>query len=135
MRTFFEAMLTQKQIFSLISIEKIKEKRDQALTEAILNAPDPECPPGHIKVDDNQRVATLKQLESSKFDRIFSVKYKSFDFDLDRTELEKKLGHLPVRNDSLSIKQTKEQIEKKLVELDEAIEIFSKPKVFMQIDQ
>lgn len=60
------------QIFCLfISIEKIKEKRDQALVEAILNAPDPECPPGHAKIDDNQRVSTLKQLISSKFDRLF----------------------------------------------------------------
>ena len=54
---------------------------------------------------------------------------------LDRTILERKLAHLPVRSDSLKLRRTKEEIEKKLVELDEAIEIFSKPKVFLKIDE
>ncbi len=46
-----------------ISIEKIKEKRDQENS----NVPDPDCPPGHVKVDNVQRVATLQQLQYSKF--------------------------------------------------------------------
>jgi hypothetical protein len=58
-----------------------------------------------------------------------------FCFLLDRTALEKKLNHLPIRNDTLLVRQTKEGIEKKLVELDEAIGIFSKPKVFIKIDE
>jgi hypothetical protein len=56
-------------------------------------------------------------------------------FSLDRTELQKKLSQLPVRNDTVILRRTKEDIEKKLVELDEAILIFSKPKVFIKMDE
>lgn len=41
---------------------------------------------------------------------------------------------LPIRTDTFRIKQTKNELEKKLTELDEAIKIFSKPKVFVKID-
>lgn len=54
---------------------------------------------------------------------------------LDRTELEKKLLRLPIRTDTLTLKRTKGDIEKKISELDEAIEIFSKPKVFIKVDE
>ncbi|CAF3638761.1 unnamed protein product [Rotaria sp. Silwood1] len=98
-------------------IEKIKEKRDEEIYQAHINAPDPECPSGHVKIDNNQRVSTLAQLQSN------------------RAELEKKLCHLPIRNDSVTLRRTKENIEKKIIELDEAIQIFSKPKVFIKMDQ
>ncbi len=58
-----------------------------------------------------------------------------FIFVLDRAELEKKISHLPIRNDSLTLRRTKEEIEKKIVELDEAIKIFSKPKVFVKLQE
>jgi len=58
-----------------------------------------------------------------------------FCFSLDRTELQKKLSQLPVRNDTVTLRRTKEDIEKKIVELDEAILIFSKPKVFIKLDE
>ncbi|CAF0932528.1 unnamed protein product [Rotaria sordida] len=98
-------------------IEKIKEKRDQDAYQTFVNTPDPDCPLGHVKVDNNQRVSTLAQLQSN------------------RVELEKKLGHLPIRNDTVTLRRTKEYIEKKIVELDEAIQIFSKPKVFIKMDE
>lgn len=56
-------------------------------------------------------------------------------FSLDRTILENKFAHLPIRNDSLTLRQAKEDIEKKMVELDEAIKIFSKPKVFVRLEE
>ncbi|CAF1048383.1 unnamed protein product [Adineta ricciae] len=98
-------------------IEKMKEKRDQDMDEAFANTPDPECPRGHIKLDNQQRQSKLQELRST------------------RSDLEQKLHQLPLRNDSLKIRQTKEAIEKKLVELDEAIEIFSKPKVFVNTNE
>ncbi len=61
---FIYSVNHRKYLF--ISIEKIKEKRDQDIHEASINAPDPECPLGHIKVDNNQRVSTLQQLQFSK---------------------------------------------------------------------
>jgi len=44
------------------------------------------------------------------------------------------LNSLPIRNDTFRIQTTKSDYEKKLTELDEAIKIFSKPKVFVKID-
>jgi hypothetical protein len=51
---------------SFLSIEKIKDQRVLAEYEARINAPDPECPPDHVKVDNNQRKSTLQQLQLSK---------------------------------------------------------------------
>ncbi len=56
-------------------------------------------------------------------------------FVLERAELEKKMSHLPIRNDSLTLRRTKEEVEKKIIELDEAIKIFSKPKVFIKAEE
>ncbi|CAF3583025.1 unnamed protein product, partial [Adineta steineri] len=98
-------------------IEKIKERRAQNIYEERANAPDPECPFGHVKIDNDRRLATLRQLE------------------LNRADLEKKLSHLPIRNDSLTLRRAKEETEKKIIELDEAIKIFSKPKVFVKIEE
>lgn len=55
--------------------------------------------------------------------------------NLDRSVLEKRLAQLPIRNDSVTLRRTKQEIEKKIIELDEAIQIFSKPKVFLKIDE
>ena len=43
------------------------------------------------------------------------------------------LNSLPIRTDTLKLQSTKTDIEKRLVQLDEAIKIFSKPKVFIKI--
>jgi hypothetical protein len=51
----------------LSSIERIKDKRAQDIYDERANAPDPDCPPGHVKVDNNQRASTLQQLQLSKF--------------------------------------------------------------------
>jgi hypothetical protein len=42
---------------------------------------------------------------------------------------------MPIRNDTFKLQKTKSDIEKRLVELDEAIKIFSKPKVFVKINE
>ena len=44
------------------------------------------------------------------------------------------LNSLPIRNDTFRLQTTKTDMEKKLAQLDEAIKIFSKPKVFVKID-
>lgn len=53
-------------IIIFISIERIKEKRAQDLYEERTNAPDPDCPFGHVRIDNDRRLSTLKQLELSK---------------------------------------------------------------------
>lgn len=44
------------------------------------------------------------------------------------------LNSLPIRNDTFRMVSAKTDMEKKLAQLDEAIKIFSKPKVFVKID-
>ena len=44
----------------------------------------------------------------------------------------RELQSLPVSKDTLRVKQRKEHLEKKLQEVDTAIKIFSRPKVFVK---
>lgn len=57
--------------------------------------------------------------------------------------LSKKIAHqkiisemnsLPIRDDTFRIRQTKQEYEKRLAEIEEAMKIFSKQKVFVKID-
>lgn len=47
------------------SIEKIKEAKAQQIHDERANAPDPDCPAGHVRIDDDKRVSTLRKLELS----------------------------------------------------------------------
>lgn len=49
-------------------------------------------------------------------------------------QLLQQLQSMPVRTDTLRIRTRKEELEKKLSEVAEAIKIFSRPKVFVKID-
>ena len=49
-------------------------------------------------------------------------------------ELLQQLGHMPIRTDTVTIRRKKEEIENKLAEIEEAIKIFSRPKVFVKLD-
>jgi hypothetical protein len=115
----------------LLSIERLKEQRTTDEYERLINAPDPDCPMGHVKVDEEQRRTTLEQLKLSTINR--EASWSPHIVSLDRAALEMKLSHLPIRNDSLTLRRTKEELQKKIVESDEAIEIFSKPKVFIRV--
>jgi hypothetical protein len=44
------------------------------------------------------------------------------------------LNSLPIRNDTFRIRTTKNEMEKKLTEVEEAIKLFSKPKVFVKVE-
>ncbi|CAH1245913.1 ENKD1 [Branchiostoma lanceolatum] len=85
--------------------------------ERIRNTPDPSMPPGHTMMPEAERKDTLKKLRESEQDLL------------------KQMRELPIgRSDTLRIKHAKEELEKKLSEIDEAIKIFSRPKVFVKID-
>ena len=43
------------------------------------------------------------------------------------------LNSMPIRNDTFRVRTTKNEMEKKITEIDEAIKIFSKPKVFVKV--
>jgi len=95
---------------------KRQEQWKEQERENEANKPDPDCPKGHKRVPEDERRKVLAKLKKSQ------------------DELEIELGSLPVRQcDTLKYKQRKMDIEVKLNELDEAVKIFSKKKVFVRV--
>lgn len=80
----------------------------------LANIPDPSIPPGHSLMPDDERRKTLALLNKSQ------------------DEMLRELQSLPVSKDTLRVKQRKEHLEKKLQEVDTAVKIFSRPKVFVK---
>ncbi|XP_054856819.1 enkurin domain-containing protein 1 isoform X2 [Eublepharis macularius] len=80
------------------------------------NMPDPAMPPGHTLMPESQRVETLNNLKQSQ------------------EQLLKDLLLLPVRADTLNLQNRRVGLEKKLSQIEEALKIFSRPKVFIKLD-
>lgn len=78
------------------------------------NQRDPEQPPGYRKLPESERTEALELLKKNQ--RI----------------LIQQLGTLPLQCETVRQKQRKQEIEKRLSEVDEAIRIFSKNKVFVK---
>lgn len=84
--------------------------------ERIRNMPDPSIPPGHTLMPRDERLQTLELLKK---------KHK---------EMTAELNSLPVSCDTLRIKTRKTELETKLREIESALKIFSRPKVFVKVD-
>ncbi|XP_011506067.1 PREDICTED: uncharacterized protein LOC105368697 [Ceratosolen solmsi marchali] len=96
----------------------IKERKEalQKIEEAKAASKNVDCPSGHVPVPDNERKQTLSILKKN---------YQEFVNELNM---------LPIRTDTLRSHKRKMEIEKQLTKLEEAIKIFSRPKVFIKID-
>ncbi|CAL8072607.1 unnamed protein product [Calicophoron daubneyi] len=94
-------------------IKRRQEARRAALMAA-KNEPDPDQPPGHRKMSDKERRETLVLLKNA------------------HNELSEEWNRLPVRMDTLRIRTRRAELERRLGELEQAITIFSKPKVFVK---
>jgi hypothetical protein len=77
------------------------------------NAPDPSCPRGMCLMPEEERQATLATLFDS------------------RQECLRQLERMPFVIETPSAKRRVEELEKKLREIEKAIEIFNKPKVYV----
>ncbi|NXH21550.1 ENKD1 protein, partial [Bucco capensis] len=84
--------------------------------EQLRNLPDPDTPAGHVLMAEAQRLDTLGELKQSQ------------------EQLIKELITLPVRTDTLSMQKRRVELERKLSQIEEAIKIFSRPKVFIKLD-
>lgn len=98
-------------------LKKRKEQWEQEELNRRVNRPDPDQPPGHRKLDENERITTLASLQEAQ------------------KKLLAEFNMLPIRNDTFKLKTQKQEYERRLVELEEAIKIFSKPKVFVKITE
>ncbi|NWH24336.1 ENKD1 protein, partial [Grus americana] len=93
-----------------------KELWRRQTEERLRNLPDPDTPPGHTMMPEGQRLETLGDLKQSQ------------------DQLIKDLVMLPVRADTLSMQKRRVELERKLSQIEEAIKIFSRPKVFIKLD-
>uniref|UniRef100_A0A8D0F6Z3 Enkurin domain containing 1 n=1 Tax=Strix occidentalis caurina TaxID=311401 RepID=A0A8D0F6Z3_STROC len=93
-----------------------KELWRRQTEEQLRNLPDPDTPPGHTMMPEGQRLETLSNLKQSQ------------------EQLTKDLVMLPMRTDTLSMQKRRVELERKLFQIEEAIKIFSRPKVFIKMD-
>jgi len=89
-----------------------KQWRDEA--QAVIdNTPDPDCPPGHFRIQEEARVVQLAEMKSHQH---------SLLMDMNR---------LPVSSDTRRVRELRASLEGNLSELEEKIRIYSRPKVFL----
>ncbi|KAM9374305.1 enkurin domain-containing protein 1 [Phaethornis superciliosus] len=93
-----------------------KELWRRQMEEELRNLPDPNMPPGHTMMPERQRLETLGNLKRSQ------------------EQLIKEMVMLPVRADTLSMQRRRIELERNLSQIEEAIKIFSRPKVFIKLD-
>uniref|UniRef100_G1MVW8 Enkurin domain-containing protein n=1 Tax=Meleagris gallopavo TaxID=9103 RepID=G1MVW8_MELGA len=93
-----------------------KEQWRRQMEEQLRSRPDPDTPPGHTMMPEGQRLEMLGSLKQSQ------------------EQLIKELVMLPMRADTLSIQKRRVELERKLSQIEEALKIFSRPKVFIKLD-
>ncbi|KAF0688412.1 Aste57867_19968 [Aphanomyces stellatus] len=81
--------------------------------ERRMNLPDPDCPPGMILMPEEERLATLATLRDN---------YE---------QARRQMQALPLRIETLSQIRRKNAVEAQMMEIEDAIKVFDKPKVFM----
>ncbi|XP_070820832.1 enkurin domain-containing protein 1 [Chaetodon trifascialis] len=97
-------------------LEDRKKQWHKEEEERRRNAPDPTAPAGHTLMPENKRQETLKSLKET------------------HRSLVTELLSLPLKADSLSVRSRRAHLDCRLSEIEEAIKIFSRDKVYMKID-
>jgi len=97
-------------------IEQRKAKIAAEKAEMRKRMPDPNCPPGMKLMPDEEREATLEVLLQS------------------RTEALKQLQHMPFIVETPSAQRKKLALEDKLKEIEDAVALFSRTKVFVKVE-
>ena len=98
-------------------LEDRKAKWMEEEEERRRRLPDPNCPPGMCLMPESERNETLQVLNDS------------------RREALEQLRKLPFVIETPSMRKKQEFLENKLKEIDHALAIFSKPKVYVAIDR
>ncbi|XP_064614193.1 enkurin domain-containing protein 1-like [Liolophura sinensis] len=93
-----------------------QKKWKQEEEERIANTPDPALPPGHKVLPEEERKQTLALLKQNE------------------NELLRQLRALPLCMDTVRVRNKRLELEGKLAEVEEAVKIFARPKVFVKVD-
>ncbi|XP_041741055.1 enkurin domain-containing protein 1 isoform X1 [Coregonus clupeaformis] len=97
-------------------LEERKEQWRREEEEKRRNIPDPSIPAGHTLMPERERQETLESLKET------------------HRSLVSELLSLPVRADSLGVRSRRAQLDRRLSEVEEAIKIFSRDKVYVKTD-
>ncbi|XP_060894572.1 enkurin domain-containing protein 1 isoform X2 [Labrus mixtus] len=97
-------------------LEERKAQWQKEEEERKRNAPDPSTPAGHTLMPESERQETLKSLKDT------------------HRSLVTELLSLPLKADSLSVRSRRAHLDCRLSEIEEAIKIFSRDKVYVKID-
>ncbi|XP_030273866.1 enkurin domain-containing protein 1 [Sparus aurata] len=97
-------------------LEERKKQWQKEEEERRRNAPDPTVPAGHTLMPEYKRQETLKTLTET------------------HRSLVTELLSLPLKADSLSVRSRRAHLDCRLSEIEEAIKIFSRDKVYVKID-
>ena len=88
----------------------------EAAEAALAAIPDPDCPPGHVRLPEEQRLEMVGS---------FSSQHASLLQDLNR---------LPVSSDSRRVVNRRKELETNLTQLEDDMKKFSRPKVFIPVE-
>ncbi|XP_028853154.1 enkurin domain-containing protein 1 [Denticeps clupeoides] len=97
-------------------LEERKEQWRREAEERRRNAPDPSAPAGHTLMPERERVTNLTKLKEA------------------HSSLVSELQSLPVRTDTLNVRSRRAELDRRLSELEEAIKILSRDKVYVRTD-
>lgn len=92
----------------------IRDRKEEMIKKSL--KVDDGCPPNHVLLPNDEKTETLRMIKQSY------------------AELITELNMLPVRSDTLKIRNRKKEIEDQLQKLEEGMSVFSRPKVFVRID-
>uniref|UniRef100_A0A665X5Y8 Enkurin domain-containing protein n=1 Tax=Echeneis naucrates TaxID=173247 RepID=A0A665X5Y8_ECHNA len=98
-------------------LEERKQQWRKEEEERRRNTPDPTIPAGHTLMPENERQETLKSLKESMSQFLLIT-----------------LLSLPLKADNLSLRSRRARLDCRLSEIEEAIKIFSRDKVYIKID-
>jgi hypothetical protein len=93
-----------------------RQQWKKAEEERLASRPDPSIPPGHTLMSQQERRHTLNILTQHQ------------------ATLTHQLQSFPLRTDTLKHKMKRAELEAKLAEIEDALKIFSRPKVFVKTD-
>ena len=96
-------------------LEKRNAQKAEAEEKRRRNAPDPSCPPGMTLMPEDERVETVRTLQQSL------------------EEVNRQLQKLPFVIETHSIQKRHDALESKLKEIERALEIFNRPRVYVAL--
>lgn len=129
-------------IHSLLERRDLWRKEEEARQRS---QPDPSMPPGHTLMPESQRLETLNNLlqseclgkggwKGARGRAMHPCSTQSPCPLVGQSQLLRELVLLPAGADSLRAQGHRAELDRKLVQIEEAVKIFSRPKVFVKMD-